>query len=60
MYSTSSAKKDIDMAYRLGASLFVTKPEDFKELSSILEVVTTTSYDSLPNRLRGFKSVKMN
>lgn len=58
MYSTSSAKKDIDMAYNLGAILFVTKPEDFKELSSILEIVASASQDSLASRLKGFNSVK--
>jgi hypothetical protein len=27
MYSTSSARKDIEIAYSLGAVLFITKPE---------------------------------
>lgn len=60
MYSTSSAKRDIDMAYSLGAQLFLTKPEDFGELSQILEVVATSSRDTLLSQLRGFKSVKVN
>jgi CheY-like chemotaxis protein len=60
MYSTSSAKKDIDMAYGLGAMLFLTKPEDFRELSQILEIVATSSKDSLLRQLKGFKSVKLN
>jgi CheY-like chemotaxis protein len=60
MYSTSSAKKDIDMAYGLGAMLFLTKPEDFRELAQILEVVATSSKDSLLRELKGFKSVKLN
>lgn len=59
MYSTSSAKKDINQAYSLGASLFLTKPEDFRELCQILEVVATTSEDSLLSRLQGFGSVKL-
>lgn len=59
MYSTSSAKKDIDQAYRLGASLFLTKPEDFKELCKILEIVATNPQESLIDHLRGFRSVKV-
>jgi len=60
MYSTSSAKKDIDKAYSLGALLFLTKPEDFRELSKILEIVATSSQDSLISQLKGFESVKVN
>ena len=60
MYSTSSAKKDIDMAYSLGALLFLTKPDNFKELSTILEIVATCSPESLLSRLREFQSVKVN
>lgn len=59
MYSTSSAKKDIDLAYSLGALLFLTKPEDFKELCKILEIVATNPQDSLKGNLRGFESVKL-
>jgi CheY-like chemotaxis protein len=60
MYSTSSAKRDIDMAYSLGAILFVTKPENFKELCNILQVVASSTRDSLVSRLSGFDSVKLN
>lgn len=60
MYSTSSAKKDIELAYSLGAELFVTKPEDFRELSKILEIVATSSKDALSSELKGFESVKVN
>lgn len=60
IYSTSSARRDVDQAYRLGASVFVTKPEDFKELRNILEVVATTDQDeSLLKKLRRFESVKV-
>lgn len=59
MYSTSSAKRDIEMAYRLGAQLFLTKPEDFRELFKILEIVALNSQDSLLSQLQGFKSVKV-
>lgn len=60
MYSTSSARRDIDLAYKLGVQLFLTKPEDFRELSSILKIVATSSQDSFARELKGFKSVKMN
>ena len=60
MYSTSSARKDIEMAYRLGAILFVTKPEDFRELSKMLGIVAVSSKDSFVSRLRGFENVKVN
>ena len=59
MYSTSSAKKDIDLAYSLGASLFLTKPEDFRELCKILEIVATNPQESLSEHLRGFANVKV-
>ncbi len=57
MYSTSAARKDIDMAYHLGAHLFLTKPEDIRELSNILEIVATSPPDSLLSQLKGFKHV---
>ncbi|SEP35940.1 Response regulator receiver domain-containing protein [Niastella yeongjuensis] len=59
IYSTSSAKKDIETAYNLGAQLFLSKPEDFRELTKILEVVATSSQDSLLRNLKGYKCVKI-
>jgi CheY-like chemotaxis protein len=59
MYSTSSSKKDIEMAYQLGARLFVTKPEDFAELHKILEVVSTRPADSWLQHLSKLASVKV-
>lgn len=58
VFSTSSAKRDIDMAYSLGALLFVTKPEDFSELSDILRIVAKGLQDAEINSLKEFKSVK--
>lgn len=58
MYSTSSAKRDVDRAYQLGVSLFLTKPEDYRELSEILRIVATNSKDELKRQLTGFYSVK--
>lgn len=60
MYSTSSAKKDIEMAYNLGALFYLTKPEDFHELCKILEVVVTNPDESLIKSLSGFDNVKLN
>lgn len=59
IYSTSSAKQDIDLAYRLGAILFLTKPEDFDELRKILEIVATNPQESLLTNLRGFANVRV-
>ena len=58
MYSTSSAKKDIEMAYGLGAFAFLSKPEEFHELSNILKTVAITPQDSLIQHLSTFKSMK--
>lgn len=58
IYSTSSAKRDIDLAYQLGASLFLTKPEEYRELCSILEIIATTPIESMLSRLKGFASAK--
>ncbi len=60
MYSTSSAKHDIEMAYRLGALLFLTKPEDFHELCQILEIVVKNPQESFVPHLSRFASVKLN
>ena len=60
MYSTSSAKRDIEKAYGLGVDLFVTKPEDFLELAGILEIIASSPREAFLNRLRGFESVKIN
>ncbi|OQP44217.1 hypothetical protein A4D02_35665 [Niastella koreensis] len=59
MYSTSSARNDIERAYNLGAQLFLTKPISFGELSNILEIVATSSQDSLLSQLKEFKSAKI-
>lgn len=58
MYSTSSAKQDIEMAYRLGALLFITKPEDFKELLKIVEIVATGLQEAQINKLKELTSVR--
>lgn len=59
MYSTSSAKKDIQRAYNLGALLFITKPEDFTELSKILEIVAAGLQEEQIRRLKEFTSIRV-
>jgi CheY-like chemotaxis protein len=59
MYSTSSAKKDVEKAYGLGALIFLSKPEDFRELCKILQVIVTNPLESLLKSLRGFENVKV-
>ena len=39
IYSTSSAKKDIEESSRLGAAKFITKPSSFDELRNQLEAL---------------------
>jgi CheY-like chemotaxis protein len=58
MYSTSSAKRDVDKAYELGAQLFVTKPESFTELRQFLQNVVSHPPESLPTLLVGFPGVR--
>jgi CheY-like chemotaxis protein len=59
MYSTSSAKKDVERAYNSGALVFLTKPEDFDELCEILKIVAVHPIDSILHPLSKFTSVKM-
>lgn len=59
IYTTSSAKRDVELAYDLGAMLFVTKPEDFEELCAILNVFATNEEASLIAELKRFSSVRV-
>ena len=59
VYSTSTAKRDIETAYMLGALVYITKPEDFTELYNILKIVATNPQDSLVQNLLPFASVKL-
>jgi CheY-like chemotaxis protein len=47
MYSTSSQEREIRTARELGASAFVTKPNDFKVLKRLLSLVLETPVDQL-------------
>jgi len=52
MYTTSSQEREIRAAQELGASGFVTKPNDFKMLKRILTVILQTPVDRLSESLR--------
>jgi len=52
MYTTSSQEREIRTAKELGASGFVTKPNDFKMLKRILTLILQTPIDQLPEALR--------
>jgi CheY-like chemotaxis protein len=47
MYTTSSQEREIRTARELGASAFVTKPNDFKVLKRLLALVLNTPVDQL-------------
>lgn len=46
VYSTSSTQKDREIAQDLGANCFVTKPDSFKLVKSMLEVVITHLHEN--------------
>jgi len=51
MYTTSSQEREIRTARELGASAFVTKPNDFKVLKRLLALVLDTPVDQLTDVL---------
>ena len=50
IFTTSSLKEDIDKLYKMGASLFITKPNDFDKLKEVIKKVF--SLDVLKERSR--------
>jgi CheY-like chemotaxis protein len=44
IYSTSSSDEDIENTFIKGANVYITKPNDFKELKQILEEVITINW----------------
>jgi CheY-like chemotaxis protein len=52
MYTTSSQNREIRTAQALGASGFVTKPNDFKMLKRILTLILQTPVDQLSEALQ--------
>lgn len=56
MYSTSSAKRDRDIANDLGALGFLTKPSDYKELKKALGLLTAqNSLEELQSSIEQLK-----
>lgn len=56
IYSTSSHTREADKAERLGATGFLTKPYDYKELTSILQTILITDIADLPQRIKKYCS----
>ena len=52
MYTTSSQEREIRTAKELGASGFVTKPNNFKHLKRMLTLILGTPVEQLPAALR--------
>lgn len=52
MYTTSSQEREIRTAQELGASGFVTKPNDFKVLKRLLTMIIQTPAEQLSEALR--------
>jgi CheY-like chemotaxis protein len=52
MYTTSSQEREVMTARELGASGFVTKPNDFKHLKRMLALILGTPVEQLPATLQ--------
>jgi CheY-like chemotaxis protein len=51
MYSTSSTKRDKDIALNLGAQSFLTKPADYQDLKKLLMLLTQSSIDNFLKKM---------
>jgi CheY-like chemotaxis protein len=51
IYTTTNSPEEINKVYRLGANSFLTKPRDFKDISSAISLICSYWYNtmSLPN-----------
>ena len=52
IYSTSSAERDIQKARELGATYFLTKPDNYKELGHFIAILVRNIDGDLPDVLR--------
>jgi CheY-like chemotaxis protein len=52
IYTTTASPEEINKVYRLGANSFLTKPRDFKDITSAISLICSYWYDtmSLPNK----------
>jgi CheY-like chemotaxis protein len=60
IYSTSSNHEDKEKAFALDAFCFITKPDRFKVLKSMLSILLTTPFDKWPSALKEFRNVTFN
>jgi len=44
IFTTSSLKEDIDLMYKLGANLYITKPTDFDKLKQVIRKVFSAEW----------------
>lgn len=58
IYSTSNHQSDIDKALYLKALCFCTKPDDFKDLVNLLDIITKNISNDLEAALRACKECK--
>jgi DNA-binding response OmpR family regulator len=58
MYSTSSHERDIGIALDLGALCFFVKPNDFKTLRNILQVIVSHPISQLPAVISHFRNIR--
>jgi CheY-like chemotaxis protein len=58
IYSTSSHQREANIAMDLGALCFFTKPNNFFELKSILETITTNLHGNLLEAISHFNAIK--
>jgi CheY-like chemotaxis protein len=51
IYTTTNSPEEINKVYRLGANSFLTKPRDFKDITSAISLICSYWYNtmSLPN-----------
>ncbi len=60
MYSTSSHKRDANIAIDLGALCFFSKPSDFVELKDVLKVIAANLNENLLKAVSHFKAITAN
>lgn len=59
MYSTSSNQREVDIALKLGALSFLSKPNDFEELKEILKVLADNLHGNLLEAISHYNTLKL-
>jgi len=52
IYSTSSSKKDVDETFKMGADLYITKPNSFAELKTTVKNILEMDWSGGQNAIR--------